>query len=347
MKKFYQIEDFIDTTSNAFVLKGTSPLTPNASEVTMCSSANVLNEIETQFGERSIYVKETETPFTDFTAMWTRWLSRRGDRLAASWEALHTKYKPLENYDRYEAGEDTKTLTPAEVTTTHTPAETTVTDTPAEVTTTSSPAEVTTTTSPAETTTTSSPAETTNTITPAETTRTDTPAEVTDTRTPTVAHKKEEKYYAFNSASAVPVSSTDDTDISGTEVNAHTVNTAGSEVLTVDEAGSDVLTVQTAGSEALTVQTAGSEALTVQTAGSEAVTVQHAGSIKTEVDSAGSDAVTVQAAGEEKIEYGKHVYGNIGVTSAMDLIRQEMEIDEKDFVYRAICEFINLYTVYV
>ena len=328
MKKFYQIEDFIDTTSNAFALKGTSPLTADATEVTMCSSANVLNEIETQFGERSIYVKETETPFTDFTAMWTRWLSRRGDRLAASWEALHTKYKPLENYDRYEAGEDTKTLTPAEVTTTHTPAETTVTDTPAEVTTTSSPAETTTTTSPAET---------TNTITPAETTRTDTPAEVTDTRTPTVTHNREEKYYAFNSATAIPVSSTDDSDISGTEVNAHTVNTAGSEVLTVDEAGSDVLTVQTAGSEALTVQTAGSEA----------VTVQHAGSIKTEVDSAGSDAVTVQAAGEEKIEYGKHVYGNIGDTSAMDLLKQQMEVDEKDFVYRSICEFINLYTVYV
>ena len=290
MKKFYQIEDFIDTTSSAFALKGTSPLTADATEVTMCSSANVLAEIEQQFGERSIYVKETETPFVDFTAMWTRWLSRRGDRLAASWEALHTKYKPLENYDRYEAGEDTKTLTPAEVTTTHTPAETTVTDTPAETTTTSSPAEVTTTI---------------------------TPAEVTDTRTPTLQHTRGEDVYAFNSTGAVPLNTVTDTDVPGTDVNAHTVDEAGSEVLTV------------------------------QTAGSDAVTVQHAGSIKTEVDAAGSDAVTVQAAGEEKIEYGKHTYGNIGVTSAMDLIRQEMEIDEKDFVYRAICEFINLYTVYV
>lgn len=309
MKKFYQIEDFIDTTSSAFALKGTSPLTANASEVTMCSSANVLAEIEQQFGERSIYVKETETPFTDFTAMWTRWLSRRGDRLAASWEALHTKYKPLENYDRYEAGEDTKTLTPAEVTTTHTPAETTVTDTPAETTNTSSPAEVTTI------------------ITPAETTRTDTPAEVTDTRTPTLQHTRGEDVYAFNSTGAVPLNTVTDTDVTGTDVNAHTVDAAGTEALTVDEPGT--------------------EALTVQTPGSDALTVQHAGTIKTEVDNAGSDAVTVQAAGEEKIEYGKHVYGNIGVTSAMDLIRQEMEIDEKDFVYRAICEFINLYTVYV
>ena len=105
---------------------------------------------------------------------------------------------------------------------------------------------------------------------------------------------------------------------------------------TVDAAETAVLTVDSAGSDALTVQHAGTDVFTVETAGSEAVTVQRAGSQKIEVDTAG----------EEKIEYGKHTYGNIGVTSAMDLIKQEMEIDEKDFVYNAICEFINLYTVY-
>ena len=309
MKKFYKIEDFIDTTSNAFALKGTSPLSADAAEVTMCSSSDVLEEIEQSFGERSVYIKETDTPFVDFAAMWTRWLRRRGDRLAASWEALHTKYKPLENYDRYEAGEDTKTLAPAETTTTITPAETTNTITPAETTNTSTPAEI------------------TNTSTPAGTTNTITPAEVTDTRTPTVKHNREEKLYAFNSATAVPVSSADDEDVSGTEINAHTVDAAETAVLTVDSAGSD----------ALTVQHAGTDVFTVDVAGSEAVTVQHAGSQKIEVDTAG----------EEKIEYGKHTYGNIGVTSAMDLIKQEMEIDEKDFVYEAICEFISLYTCYV
>ena len=89
----------------------------------MCSSSDVLEEIEQSFGERSVYIKETGTPFTDFTAMWARWLRRRGDRLAASWEALHSKYKPLENYDRYEDGKDTRTITPAETTRTTTPAE--------------------------------------------------------------------------------------------------------------------------------------------------------------------------------------------------------------------------------
>lgn len=307
-KVFYKIEDFIDTTSNAFALKGTSPLSADATEVTMCSSSDVLEEIEQSFGERSVYIKETDTPFVDFTAMWARWLRRRGDRLAASWEALHTKYKPLENYDRHEDGSDTKTITPAETTMTSSPAETTATRTPA------------------ETTMTSTPAETTNTITPAETTRTETPAETTDTRTPTIEHTREDNIYAFNSSTAVPVSSTTDTDTQGTEETKRTTDAAGTDKLEVDAAGSDKFEVDAAGTDVYTVQ--------------------HPETDKLEVDSAGTDVFTVQTAGEETTEYGHHVYGNIGVTSAMDLIRQELEIDEKDFVYNAICEFINLYTVY-
>ena len=327
MKKFYKIEDFIDTTSNAFALKGTSPLSADATEVTMCSSSDVLEEIEQSFGERSVYIKETDTPFTDFAAMWARWLRRRGDRLAASWEALHTRYKPLENYDRHEDGSDTKTITPAETTTTSRPAETTDTI---------RPAETTDTTRPAETTTTSRPAETTYETTPAETTTESSPAETTSTRTPTITHDQTDSFYAFDASGAIPVNKREDVDVSGDEAEALTVQTAGSDKFTVNTAGSDKLTVDTAGSDVVTVQTAGSDVHTVQTAGSDVHTVQ----------TAGSDVFTVQQAGEEVTEYGRHTYGNIGVTSAMDLIRQEMEIDEKDFVYNAICEFINLYTVY-
>ena len=346
-KAFYKIEDFLDTTSSAFALKGTSPLSANAAEVTMCSSANVLAEIEDNFSERSIYVKETETPMTDFAAMWTRWISRRGDRLAASWEALHTKYKPLENYDRYEDGKDTRTITPAETTRTTSPAEVTTEITPAGTTMTSTPAETTTTSTPAEVTTTTSPAETTLTSTPAETTTTATPAETTNTKTPTVRQEHTENVYAFNSSSASPVSSGSSESVSGTETDAVTVQTAGSEALTVDTAGSEALTVDTAGTQALTVQHAGTDAVTVQHAGTDILTVQTAGSEALTVDTAGTEVLTVQEPETDEIEYGKHTYGNIGVTSAMDLIRQEQEIDEVDFVYKAICEFINLYTVYV
>lgn len=291
MKKFYKIEDFLDTTSSAFALKGTSPLTSGAEEVTMCTSANVLAEIEDSFAERSIYVKETETPMASFAAMWARWLSRRGDRLAASWEALHTRYKPLDNYDRYEEGTDTHAISPAETTVTTTPAETTLTTTPAEV---------------------------TNTITPAETTNTNTPAATTNTNSivsPGTVTSTENTFHAFNSSDAVATTGQTVTDTGST-----------TDALTIDASGTDVYTVQSAGTEITTVQTSGTEATTTQQAGTEVTTVQ----------TAGSDSIT----------YGKHTYGNIGVTSAMDMLRQELEIDTKDFVYNAICEFINLYTVY-
>ena len=310
-KAFYKVGDIIDTTSNAWALTGTSPLDSENTSVTMCSSCDVLAEIDDSFGERSIYIKETETPFVSFTAMWTRWLSRRGNMLAAAWQALHTEYSPLENYDRVESGEDTKTITPAETTRTITPAETTNTITPA------------------ETTNTITPAETTTTITPAETTNTLTPAETTNTEAITAPGKtsvKADTFNAFNSSAPVATTGSTITE-NGETTNALEVNTAGSEALTVQQAGT----------ESVDVDTSGSEALTVQHAGSEALTVQHDGQEKLEVDHSG----------EEKTEYGHRVRGNIGVTTSQQMAESELHLREKDFVYGAICEFIQLYTVYV
>ena len=309
-KVFYKIEDFLDTTSSAFALKGTSPLSADATEVTMCSSADVLAEIEDSFAERSIYVKETTTPMTSFAAMWARWLGRRGNMLAASWQVLHSQYNPLENYDRMEEGSDTKTITPAAVTHTNRPAETTDTI------------------RPAETTETVTPAETTMTNTPAETTVTTTPAETTTTEVienPGAVTTQDNQVYAFNSSTAVDVSKTTTTENRETTTKIE-VNTDASEKLEVDHAGTDALTVQHAGTNVQTVQTAGSNVQTVQTAG--------------------SDVLSVQESGEEVTEYGQHVHGNIGVTTAEQMAEQEIALREKDLVYRAICEFVQLYTVY-
>ena len=310
-KQFYKINDFLDTTSSAFALKGTSPLSADATEVTMCSSADVLAEIEDSFAERSIYVKETTTPMTSFAAMWARWLSRRGDMLAASWQVLHSTYNPLENYDRMEEGSDTKTITPAAVTHTIRPAETTDTI---------RPAETTETVTPAETTMTNRPAETTVTTTPAETTTTE------EIESPGAVTTQDNQVYAFNSSSAVDVSKTTTTENreSTTKIE---VNTDASEKIEVDHAGTDALTVQHAGTNVQTVQTAGSNVQTVQTAG--------------------SDVLSVQESGEEVTEYGQHVHGNIGTTTAEMMAEQELALREKDLVYSAICEFIQLYTVYV
>ena len=345
MKKFYVIEDFIDTTSNSFALKGTSPLDSEATEVTIASSANVLNEIETQFGERSIYVKETETPFTDFTAMWTRWLSRRGDQIAAAWQALNTEYAPLENYNRTETHTSSEDITHGEVIT-HggtdnraiTPAGDTVTTTPGITTTvTITPAETTATITPAETTTTITPAGTTNTITPAGTTK---DTETSKIEGANVSKSADSSIYAFNSSGPVKVSE-------GTETDSGKVT----EVNTTQNAGSEVLTVQTSGSEAITMQTAGSEVNTTQTAGSEVTGYTGYDTVQT-THTAGSDNRTVNLSDTHS---GKdttsgslsiHAYGNIGVMSSQQMLEMEIKARQDDFIYRCILEFINLYTVY-
>ena len=321
-KTFYKIEDFIDTSDADFALTGTSPLDAENTSVTMCNSSDVLNEINDSFGERSIYVKETKTPFVSFKALWARWRTRRGDMLAAAWEALHSEYRPLENYDRIESGSDTKEITPAETTRTLTPAETTNTITPAE---------------------------TTNTITPAETTTTDT------ITSPGKTSVRADSVNAFNSGTAVATTGSTVTE-NGSTTSALTVqhggtesldvDTAGSEAITVQQAGTESLDVDTAGSEAITVQQAGTESLDVDTAGSEAITVQHAGSEAITVQHAGSEKLEVDEKGEEKTTYGHRVRGNIGVTTSQQMAESELALREKDFVYNAIREFIQLYTVY-
>ena len=313
-KKFYKIEDFIDTTSSAFTLSGRSPLDNNT--YTIASSSNVLTDIEQNFAERSIYVKETNTPMTSFAALWAAWLARRGDMLAAAYQTLHEEYRPLENYYRQESGTDKKRITHGEKIQT-TPEEGTVTTTPG--------ATETITHTPSEVTNTITPAETTNTITPAETTNTNTPAETTNTKTPTVTRTHSEDLYAFNSSSPIPVSKGDNVEASGTET--------------------DAITVQTAGSEAITVQTAGSEAVTVQTAGSDVKSYTGYDEVKTTY----TKDRTEQHSGTDLEEFtrGGLTRGNIGVVSSQDMALQEYELRKKDLIYSAICEFINLYTVYI
>ena len=312
-KKFYKIEDFIDTTSAAFELSGRSPL--DNRNYTMASSANVLTDIEQNFAERSIYVPETNAPMASFAALWSAWRARRGDMIAAAYQVLHSEYEPLENYYRQESGTDVKTITHGEKIQT-TPEEGTVTTTPG--------ATETITHTPSEVTNTITPAETTNTLTPAETTNTNTPAETTSTKTPTVTRTHSEDLYAFNSSAAVPVSKGDNVEVSGTETDA----------VTVQNAGTDAVTVQTPGSEAVTVQTAGSDVKSytgydeVKTAYSKDRIEQHSG----------SDMETFKRGGLTR--------GNIGVTSSQDMALQELGLREKDLIYSAICEFINLYTVY-
>ena len=111
MKKFYVLEDFLDPTDNNFAITGTSPL--DGDTYTVCSSADCINEMLDQFGERSVLMKETETPLASFAAIFARWRTRRGASIAAAWQALNTSYDPIENYSLKEThtGSDTTTDT--------------------------------------------------------------------------------------------------------------------------------------------------------------------------------------------------------------------------------------------
>ena len=224
-----------------------------------------------------------------------------GDKWTRLWDAMHAEYNPIENYDLHEVE------TPAEVTHTITPAETTTTETPAETTRTITPA---------ETTTTETPAETTKTITPAETTDTTKPAKTVS----------ENEVSAFNSSDYVDnmkTTTTGDSNDKGTSV--FTVDTAGSESVDVDTAGNTKIEVDAAGSEKVEVDTAGNTKIEVDTAGSEKVEVDTAGNTKVEVDAAGSDVFTVQ----NDRELYRH--GNIGIQSATDLLKREIELRQWNY----------------
>ena len=371
MKAFYKIEDFIDLDSDDFALSGVSQL--NGDIYDMASSSDVLDEINDQFAERSIYVKETDTPMEAFTAMWERWISRRGAQLASAYQVLVTEYNPLENYNRTEThratgefthgetitkrmstqGTDNTLITPAGSTTTTTPGTTeTVTITPAATTKTITPAETTNTITPAETTKEISPAETTTEHTPAETTETTVGTPNTGA---TVSQKADASIYAFNSSTAVKISEGTTTDTTK-QVHDVKADTAGSDVITMQTAGSEVNTTQEPGTEALTVQTAGSEVNTTQTAGSEVtgytghntetIVYNNNGANNRTVNmlDTGSDAHTGKDQTKDDLDI--HAYGNIGTVTTQSMGLQELALRKADFVYNAILEFINLYTVY-
>ena len=412
MKEFHIIEDFIDLTDTHFALSGTSAL--DGESYTMASSADVLGEINDNFGERAIYA-DTNAPMDYFTVQWQRWLRRRSASLAAGWQALNTEYNPLENYNRTETkegsselthgeavthiGSDTGTdnlaITPAGHTVTSTPGvETTVTVTPAETTEKTTPGiETTVTTTPAETTEKTTPGiETTVTTTPAETTTTSSPAETTTTVTPegkktttenskiTGASQSREatsSIYAFNSSNPVPVSIGTETDSgkvvetveavqNGDGVTAVTVDTAASEAVTVDAAGSEVTSKTGFDKVEHTTDTAGSEVTsktgfdkvehTTDTAGSEVTSVTGHDTVQTVYNNNAAENRTLNLAhsmtdthsGKDTTTdgYEMHVSGNIGTMSTQTMATQELELRKHDFVYAAILEFINLYTVY-
>ena len=378
MKEFHIIEDFIDLTDTHFALSGTSAL--DGESYTMASSADVLGEINDNFGERAIYA-DTNAPMDYFTVQWQRWLRRRSASLAAGWQALNTEYNPLENYNRTETkegstelthgeaithtgadtGTDNLAITPSGHTVTSTPGvETTVTVTPAETTEKTTPGvETTVTTTPAETTekttpgiettVTTTPAETTEKTTPGvETTVTTTPAETTTTNTPaetTTTVTPEGKKTTTENSKMSGASQSREATSSIYAFNSS--NPVPVSIGTETDSGKVVETVEAVqggdGVTAVTVNTAASEAVTVDAAGSEVTSKTGFDKIERTTDAAGSEVTS--KTGFDKIERTTDAAGS-EVTSKTGFDKVERTTDTAGSEVTSVTGHDTVKTVY-
>ena len=121
MKKFYTIEDFFPAEGDQrFSLTETSPL--DSVSYTVFTADDFADAALMDYGERKIYIPETDTPLSTFYGRFARWKSQRGKDIAAAFGALRTAYKPLENYSMEEkkTGTETGLKTPSNYTETMT-----------------------------------------------------------------------------------------------------------------------------------------------------------------------------------------------------------------------------------
>lgn len=138
------------------------------------------------------------------------------------------------------------------------------------------------------------PAEVTHTITPAETTTTETPAETTHTITP-----------AETTDTTKPAKTVNENEVSAFNSSNYVDNMKTTTTGDDNDKGTSVFTVDTAGSDKIEVDTAGNT--------------------KVEVDAAGTDVFTVQ----NERELYRH--GNIGIQSATDLLKREIELRQWNY----------------
>lgn len=121
MKKLYQIDEFFDEVDESFALAAESPLDEQTYEIV--SDDDFFDAVQFHYGERSIYIPETDTPKVTFKRMWDAFVRQRGSQFAAAFGALLTAYNPLENYSMEEkhTGDDKTVKTPTNWKTVQTP----------------------------------------------------------------------------------------------------------------------------------------------------------------------------------------------------------------------------------
>lgn len=353
----YNLSDFFTDPDENFALSAT-PI-GEESALAVFDKDDFYDALEFKYGERYIYVKETETPKSTFKRMFDSWKRRRGVQIATALNTLLKEYNPIENYNSVEehTGDDTTTKTPEDWTKTTTQTPTNWKE--EESFTNYKETETQTPTNWKEEQTFTNYAETeTQTPTNWKSTQTETPTDwtITETQTPTNWEKtttnepttgnnnsaeSTEQYYPFNSSDPVNVSKRlDKTTVIQTEAQAGTFET------TREQTGTNEIEVEQSGTFENKKEIEGSKA------------IERKGTYETEKEFTGSKSVertgtfetTEEQTGtfEDKTEYNSKIekHGNIGVMSSQQMLIQELQVRRTDFIDNVLAEFFNQYTIY-
>lgn len=315
MKKFYKISEFFEEQDNNFTLSAESPLTEETYNVV--SATDFFDAVDFSYGERSIYIPETETPKATFKRMWDNFCRTRGEYFAAAFGTLMEKYSPLENYAATEkhTGTDTALKTPTGWKTVQTPTgwkeirrplnwQEAITQTPDQWKT-------------KNTRSASQDYKETESEKPTNWVKTTARANGADNET-----VEANTVYAFNSSSPVPTSGR---------------STQAKENLTETQAGTYDREHALAGE--LYDETVQSGTMTTTTSQTGLYETEQVGTMESEQQGTFEDKTTYNSTLERR--------GNIGVTTSQQMARSEVELRMIDLISIILAEFFNKYSIYV
>ena len=334
-KVFYKLDDIADFSNiNNFFKLDASPTISTAENPPSYTlwTEEMFEDVFEQISDRSILIKETNTPWTKFKALYTQWTARNKGFIANELDSLLQKYNPIENYNSTEthSGTDTATKTPTDWTQTKT-------ETPDNY----------------KETTTQTP-----TNWQKQNTKSYTDYHETETQTPDSWIQSVEKQSTNNggdvSNMVVPFNATEPELVSKTISSAEEkTDTKQTGTYETDKAitGTATDTETQSGTYQTSTEQTGSYETDKVITGSTTDTETQSGTYKTETAFTGSRSETIEQTGTftDETEYGHIIRksGNIGVTTSQQMIESTLDLYDKDFVYRWLMRFFNAISVYV
>ena len=332
----YNLSDFFTEADSNFALSAVPVGDEDA--LAVFTSDDFFDALDFKYGERFIYVKETDTPKVTFKRMFDSWKRRRGVQIATAYKVLLAEYNPIENYNSIEehTGDDTKTQTPDDWVKTETQTPTNWKE--EESFTNYKETETQTPTNWKEEQFFTNYKETeTQTPTDWKATQTESPdnwEKVTE-NAPSTGNtngvETTEQFYPFNSSDPVNVSKT-----LGKQTTQQTETQSGEFVTETEQTGTFETEKEITGTKA--VERTGTYETEKEFEGTK--TLERKGTYETTEEQSGTF--------EEKTEYNSTItrHGNIGVMSSQQMAIQELQLRQADFIDNVLAEFFNQYTLY-